>query len=97
MQSIALLFGFMAYIAFSMVWSGYVLHIIWAWFAVPLFSLPALSIPAAIGVSITTHYLTHSYTPKYKDHKPDTADAVLDTVLRPLIILCLAWLVKQWL
>lgn len=43
-------------------WSGYVLSVVWGWFAVPLFHLPPLSIPAAIGVSLVIGFLTNHRT-----------------------------------
>jgi hypothetical protein len=36
---------------------GFVLTILWGWFAVPVFGLPALSIAAAIGLTVLLSYL----------------------------------------
>lgn len=49
--------GFIAtaavYIFVASLWYGYVLSVLWAWFIVSLFHAPSLSVPAAIGISIT--------------------------------------------
>ena len=37
---------------------GYVLSCLWAWFMVPQFGLPALSLVSAIGVSLVTTYMS---------------------------------------
>lgn len=37
---------------------GYVLFHLWAWFIVPQFGLPALSLASAIGVSLVTSYMS---------------------------------------
>lgn len=42
--------GLLAYIAAAVLFRGWVLSILWAWFAVP-FGLPPLTIPWAIGIS----------------------------------------------
>lgn len=33
-------------------WSGFTLSVLWGWFVVPLFSLPALSVAQAYGVAL---------------------------------------------
>jgi hypothetical protein len=43
----------------AIVWRGYVLSLLWLWFLVPTFGLAALSIPAALGVSLVVSMLTH--------------------------------------
>lgn len=43
---------------FSMVWSGWVLSVLWGWFVVPL-GLPPLALWAACGVRLVTGSLTH--------------------------------------
>jgi len=50
--------------------NGYVLSTLWFWFIVPTFGLPALSIPAAIGICMIVAYLTnHSILNKSEDTK----------------------------
>lgn len=63
----------LGYIAATILWmvytctlSGWALSILWSWFMVAVFALPALTIPQAIGVSLVVSYLTHQV-----DHKDD--------------------------
>ncbi len=99
----ALLFlGAIGLIAASAVWSGYVLSILWAWFAVPAFAAPALSIPAAIGVALIVGFMTHQHQPEKKSGaKPDGAAAGVAVAghvfLRPAFALAMGWVVKQWM
>lgn len=41
------------------VWEGFVLMKLWAWFVIPTFGLPALTIPIAIGISLLVGFLAH--------------------------------------
>ena len=42
----------------SLLVHGYVLSILWGWFIVPQFGLPALSLASAVGVSLVTGYMS---------------------------------------
>ena len=84
----------------GVVWSGYALTILWAWFIVPTFGLPALNLPAAIGFAIVAAYLTHQYMPKTKQEggKWDEMLRVLaHTAFKPAFALVAGWIVKQWM
>jgi len=41
------------------VWEGFVFLKLWAWFVVPTFGLPMLTIPVAIGLALLIGFLTH--------------------------------------
>src|SRR3954465_13392868 len=58
----------MVVIVLSTIYSGFVLSILWAWFMVKTFALPALTISQALGVSIVVRFLTWEY-PTNKDEK----------------------------
>lgn len=47
-----------ATIAAAAALKGWVLTVLWGWFVVPVFHLPQLSLPAAIGLSAIVGYLT---------------------------------------
>jgi len=77
---------------------GWVATILWAWFVVPLFELPPLTIPYAIGLS----YLIAMYRSNTvkKDAKLTGAKALVMLVqwfATPLVILLFAWIVKQFI
>ncbi len=76
------------------VWRGYVLSILWGWFAVPAFGLPALSIPLAIGVALITGMLAeNSTTPK----ETDAGTTIAKIVLGPALVLLVGWIVTKFL
>ena len=49
-------------------WDGFVLMKLWAWFIVPLFHLPALTIAAAIGLGLIASFLTHQMRPDNEEN-----------------------------
>lgn len=46
-----------AFLAFSSIWGGYVITMLWRWFIVPAFGAPAISIPVAIGMGLLVQLL----------------------------------------
>lgn len=72
------------------IWSGYVLSVLWGWFAVPAFHLAPISIPLAIGITMIIRMLTYEM-PQSQDKKSDTATALASLYgwgfLYPLFIL----------
>lgn len=89
-------FAFVAgYVALHAILRGWVLSIIWGWFMVPI-GAPALGIAACIGVSLVTHMLcgTHDYRDKTESEKKQAA---VGAFLVPLLVLGMAWVVKQFM
>lgn len=60
------------------IWQGWVLSILWGWFAVPIFHLPRISVSAAIGIALIFGVLTHQQhtTPKNQTAGEKTASAL---------------------
>lgn len=82
------------------VWSGYVLSVLWSWFIVTTFEARPLSIPAAIGMALVAHYLTHQidrYTDKSKSQLERIIESTGYIVLQPLFALVIGWIVYQFL
>lgn len=78
------------------VWRAYVLTVLWAWFVVSTFALPALSIPAAIGLCLTLSMLRpHKNVKSDPDEKAGEVFAV--GVLVPLVLLGLGYIVKAFM
>lgn len=88
-------FGIPAIMALSAIWRGYALSIIWGWFMVPTFGLPALSIPVAIGLSVVVGMLT-SHAMKTDDKQSPVA-AVLIAFLVPVFALLIGWIAKSFI
>jgi hypothetical protein len=54
--------GFLELIAMSVcsaIWHGYVFSVLWNWFAVPAFGLPALSLAMSVGIALLVNYATY--------------------------------------
>lgn len=82
-----------AFIAIIAVYEGVVLWIVWSWFIVPL-GVPAITIPWAIGLSLVVGLLNNATLRPNDDAKWNHA---LDVLMKPLIVLVCAWIVKQFM
>lgn len=67
---------------------GLVLTILWGWFAVPVFGLPALSITAAIGLTVLLSYLLN--------HRKTTA-SLGDIFLQSVAALGAGWVIHLFM
>jgi hypothetical protein len=88
-------------IVLSSIWRGYVLTILWAWFIVPVFHLPALGIVAAIGFSLMITFLTYHHQ---REDQADTRSAgeqfgqgMMIALIWPLIYLGMGYLIQLFL
>lgn len=83
--------GFIIVLVLGTVLNGVALMFLWTWFMVTSFSLPALSIGQALGLSSLVSFMTYQYI----DCKPDDSTkggakivlAVLSTFGRPIVAL----------
>lgn len=84
----------------ALLWRGYVLTILWGWFIVPLFGVPALSIPLAIGLSLTVAFLTSQRTGNETTEKKSEGEKLLTSLILcaawPLIALGVGWVVQRF-
>ena len=78
----------------SLIWSGFVVTKLWAWFIAPTFDLPSLSIPTAIGIQVLI-LLLFPKSNANKDTK-DFAEILLFSFAFPLAALAVAWIVLQF-
>ena len=90
-----LLFIFVMTIAISAILNGWVLSILWGWFIVPHFGLPALSIPVAIGIALVVSMLAPYVHNKY-DEDNDKLAALSAVFIRPFIALLIGWVTLQF-
>ena len=92
--------GFLALIPLSAMWRGYVLTVLWAWFVMPTFGLPALGIAPAIGLALVVSFLTHQ-SDSVKTPEGDFAErmgrACAYALLLPLFMLGIGWVVHQFM
>mgnify|MGYP001605062305 CR=1 FL=1 len=81
----------------AIVLNGVALKVLWGWFVVEVFSLPALSIPNALGLSIIARLLTFQQS-DHEEMGPKRAvhERVLTAILWPLLAMALGALYR-WL
>ena len=93
------IFGIALLIAVASIWRGYVFSVLWGWFIVPTFALPALSIPLAIGIAMVVSFLTYQFHHNKDDRKTGdkVAAAVGTIILYPLLTLGIGWVVLQFI
>lgn len=77
--------------------NGFVFQTLWAWFIVPTFGLAALTVLQAVGVGLVVSFLTHQSDVQYKDLEEDSTKRLVLLVLRPLMILGVAWIVQLFM
>lgn len=80
-------------VAVAMVWGGWVLTVLWAWFVVPTFHAPALSVPVAAGLRVMSSFFS-AYPADSKERS--ALDRWTITLLYPLVMLTMGWLVHQF-
>lgn len=99
MESVVALLMLIGAVAFaisaSVVLNGYVLSVLWGWFIVPVFGLPALTIPVAIGIALVISFLTHQLN--LNDGDETGWKQLAFSFLHPLLTLLAGWIVKQWM
>lgn len=92
------LIGMFATMILSPILRGWVLTILWGWFAVP-FGLPVLNIPTAIGVALIVSYLTHQTVdaqPKEESAGEKFATAVVMAFVGPFLTLGFGLIVHKF-
>lgn len=77
--------------------SGYAISVSWGWFVVPTFGLAPLSLPVAIGLSGLVNYFT--YRVQYLKDAPeiDVMKTVAYCIAKPLALLFVGYIVKQFI
>lgn len=95
-MAILVVLGVIGILFLGTILNGWVFSILWEWFVAPVFGLPLLSIPAAIGVALCSSYLTHQQS-FHEDHKVDPLKTVAHSLLRPFMALAIGFIVKQFI
>lgn len=75
--------------------NGYVLSVLWGWFAVPVFGLPALSIPQALGVQVLASFLVKH--PQKDIEDKDRVERLMLYTMRAFGWLFVGWIVQMFL
>jgi len=73
----------------SVLWSGFVLATLWAWFLVPTLKVAALTTLQAAGIATTIKFLTYQFN--YKEFEDGQTESV-EKWKKPVITLVFAFL-----
>jgi hypothetical protein len=84
------LLGIGVLIVLSVLVNGWVAAVLWGWFVVPLFGLPAINIAQACGVGMTINMLTGQKSTQKTD---DWASVMATAFFVPLLLLGVGWIV----
>lgn len=89
------LLGIFGLLVLSPIYSGFVLLKLWAWFVVPVFGLPKLSLAYAIGIGYTAWALLGTYDSASTEEAKKAPWRTLGmALLRPGVLLLCGWAVK---
>ena len=89
----------MVFSPLSILWSGYVLTVLWGWFVVPTFAVAALSIPAAAGLSMVIRFASNWGAAEKGDRGPigDVGYSIWKSTFIPAWMLFWGWVVQHWM
>lgn len=91
--------GVLALLTIASIWKGYVLTVLWGWFVVPTFGLPALALAPAIGLAMVVSFLTHQ-SDASKEPDGEFSDrmlkAIAHTLVMPALVLGIGWVVARF-
>src|SRR5688500_6362082 len=97
-ETIALMVLALALIVPGIIFTGYVLTILWGWFVTPAFGLAVPSIPIMLGLSLIVGYSTHKI-PNTEDNRPANKifmAAIMNSLGRPLLYLGIGYIIHLY-
>jgi hypothetical protein len=94
----------LALLAGSVLWTGFVLSTLWAWFLIPL-GAPAVGVIHAAGIGMIVRFMTFQFNVKdYMDDDLSSDEKLKKSfiqisygILYPLMALVFGWAVKQYM
>jgi hypothetical protein len=80
-----------------MIFHGWVLTKLWAWFIVPQFGLAPLPLTIAIGLSILVNYIKPGPLDYAKDPASSSQSRLISHLLHPVFALLFGWIVTWFM
>lgn len=99
MKALAYLGAFVVVIPLLLLNQGWAVSTLWGWFVAPL-GAPAIGIPAAIGIVLTVSIARYKGPKGEKRAQGSIGDAagnIVSTFIIPPLVVCVGWIVKQFL
>ena len=98
MQLFGKVIAFVGLAVIGSVAKGYVLTILWSWFVMPIFGLPALAVAPAIGFALFVSYLTYQVDARREAEVENRLEKNLITVSAlPLAVLGVGWVIQHFI
>lgn len=100
MEVLFVLLAALMLIVTSVLLNGYVLSVLWTWFMVPVFDVPELTVPMAIGLGLIVSFLTHQDQPPRQERADPTMTLFVATVTlfaKAGTVLLMGWIVHQFM
>lgn len=96
---IGVIFSFLILGVISSIWNGYAISVLWGWFITPVFGLPILNIPQAIGLGLIITFLTQAIDCRKDedDTKTQIIKSIFIIILRPLFALLIGYIVHLFM
>ena len=95
--------GAIAFIPLFVAWAGWLtgitLSVMWSWFVVPVFGLPALTIAQSFGLSLVAHCFRMKAIRSAQEKEPIWS-TVARAIFQPLflcgVLLSTGWVLNRW-
>ena len=78
----------------SIIFDAFIFTILWSWFIVSLFSVPQLTIPYAIGITIFINYLKEYKDP---DKNKKMHELISTAIIRSVLVLGIGYIVHLFI
>lgn len=78
--------------------NGYVLSKLWAWFMVPVFKLPVLTVTAAIGISLCLTFMVNK--PDFTGDEPTVKELVgvgIHSLIYSFFVLLIGYVISSFM
>lgn len=85
--------GYIAIATIGTIFNAYVLSVLWQWFIVSTFALPAIGTAQAVGLCMIVGYMTKQYVEDGRKF----SDQVALMLAKPALFLFIGWIVTKFL
>lgn len=99
LSCLGLLAGLVGVIIVASILNGWAISVLWLWFVAPLFGLPVLTIPQAIGLSLVIGMFTSRYRDQddAKDKTGRIVNSLVLAVFMPVFAVVIGSVVKMFI
>ena len=96
MVILVVLIGALSLIVAITLLRAFVLIQLWSWFVIPMFGLPILTIPFALGLSLIVGMFHPSLNPDTTDNNKNKT-IIANAFLNPIFVLLIGWVIKTFI